>query len=327
MYNTIIERLVNEKKPMVLVTILKINGSAPRHAGSKMLLSKKGVLCGTVGGGYGEALVIKKAISIFKSKIFSCLEIEMLGEDIYNKDMICGGKSYLMFQYIDADKTVYKKAYFNLKKGKPTYLTTDLKTGETKIIENEDNKVFKAGKLTKKSFLNINENKFYDVIFPINNLLILGAGYIGQSVYEIASFLDFNITVYDDREAFANQERFPKARNVKAGNYKDLLNKYPFNNTTYVVIATRGHLYDIDCLRNILNRPYAYLGCIGSRQKIKTVKNILLKEGFLKTKIENVYSPIGLDIGAEMPEEIAISILAQIIGVKSGKENRSLQKE
>ena len=324
MYKTVIEQLINENEPMVLITILKVKGSAPRHAGSKMLLSEKGVISGTVGGGRGEALAIEKAMSILKSKIFSCLEVEMLGEDIYDKDMICGGRSYMMFQYIDADKTVYKKACLNLEKGKPAYLVTDLKIGETEIVENENNEAFKASELAKKSFLNTDKTKFYDVVFPLDNLLILGGGYVGQAVYKVVSFMDFNITVYDDREAFANQERFPKAGSVKAGNYEELLKKYPFNDATYVVITTRGHLCDVDCLRNTLNRPHAYLGCIGSRRKIETVKNGLLEEGFSKAKMASIYAPIGFDIGAETPEEIAIAILAQIIGVKNGKENRSL---
>ena len=325
MYKTVIEQLVNEKVPMVLITILDVKGSAPRHAGSKMLLSEKGVIGGTVGGGRGEALAIEKGLAILKTKDFGSLKIEMLGEDIYDKDMICGGKSHMMFQYINDNKgVVYEKACQLLEKGMPAYLVTDLKSGQTETIENENEEGFERCQLEKKSFLNKDKTKFYDTIFPLDNLLILGGGYVGHALYKAASLMDFNITVYDDRSGFANKERFPKTREVLAGDYETLLKSYPFNGSTYIVITTRGHLCDVDCLRNTINRPYAYLGCIGSRRKIETVKKGLLEEGFSKKKIENVYAPIGLDIGAETPEEIAISILGQIIGVKHGKENRSL---
>lgn len=328
MYKTIIESLINEKEPMVLITVLDVKGSSPRHSGSKMLLSEKGVISGTVGGGRGEALAVEKAMSIFKSKMFSCLEIKMLGEDIYSKEMICGGISNMMFQYIDTDKTIYKKIYLNFKKGRPAYLVTNLETGKTEILKNKNNEVLKKAKLVKKSFLNTDKTKFYDIVFPLDNLLILGGGYIGHAIYKITSSMDFNfnITVYDDREAFANKERFPEAISVKTGNYKKLLREYSFNDATYIIIATREHLYDIDCLRNTINKPYAYLGCIGSRKKIETVKNGLLEEGFSKAKIASIYAPIGFDIGAETPEEIAIAILSQIIKVKHDKESRLLNE-
>lgn len=323
MYKTVIEQLINQKEPVILVTILDVKGSAPRHPGSKMLLSKEGVIGGTVGGGRGEALAIKKGLeNLEEKKVFDTLEVEMFGDDIYDTNMICGGRSHMMFQYMDEDKGAYEVGAGLLKAGKPAYFVTDFKTGITEIVSDEEDLVFKECLAAKKGVLNKEKTLFYDPVFPLDNLLILGGGYVGEAIYKVASLMDFNITVYDDRAIFGNSKRFPLAVEAASGDYGDLLSNYEFNEATYIVITTRGHLCDVACLRNTLNRPHAYLGCIGSKRKIETVKKGLLEEGFSPEKIKKVFAPIGFDIGAETPEEIAIAILGQIIGVKHGKENK-----
>ncbi|MGB9887062.1 MAG: XdhC family protein [Moorellales bacterium] len=143
-------------------------------------------------------------------------------------------------------------------------------------------------------------------------VLILGAGYVGQALARVMSVLRYPTTVVDDRPEFASQERLPSCR-VICGEFEKVLADYPVGPRTFVVIVTRGHRSDYACLRALINRPTAYLGMIGSKRKVETVFEELRKEGVTEEDLSRVYAPIGLDIGARTPEEIAVSIAAQII--------------
>ena len=166
------------------------------------------------------------------------------------------------------------------------------------------------------------EGYFTDNLKPIENMLILGGGYVGYELYSLGVYLGFEVSVYDDRAEFVKKERYPKAKSLKSGNYEDMINEYPFNENSYIAIVTRGHLEDGNCLREIIRKNYKYLGLIGSKRKIKLLFDDMLKDGYKKEELEKVHAPIGLDILAESPEEIAISVFAEIIREKNGKKNK-----
>lgn len=157
---------------------------------------------------------------------------------------------------------------------------------------------------------------FIDVIAPPETLLIVGAGHIAQPLASMGKLLGFNITVLDDRGEFCNEERFPQADRCLVGDIPELLQKIQITNNYYVIIVTRGHAQDQAALEKTIRSPVAYLGMIGSRNKVDTTLSNLKEKGFSLEELEKVYAPIGLSIGAKTAEEIALSILAEVISVK-----------
>ncbi len=148
--------------------------------------------------------------------------------------------------------------------------------------------------------------------------LVVGGGHIGRALAQLADFLDFHVAVLDDREDFANAERIPEADEILCEDYEEALERYPINSSTYITLVTRGHKQDEISLRKCLGRGAAYLGMIGSKRRTGAVLQHLLDEGFDPAELAKVRTPIGLDIGAETPEEIAISIMAEVIMTRRG---------
>ncbi len=163
---------------------------------------------------------------------------------------------------------------------------------------------------------------FIDVIGAPETLLIVGAGHVAQPLAAMANTLGFKVEVMDDREDFCNKERFPGANRCLVGDIGKLLEAATITRNTYIVIITRGHAYDQVALEQTINSNAAYVGMIGSRKKVQTIFNNLREQGIEDGKIERVYAPIGLDIGAKTVEEIGISILAEIIAHKYGKSRK-----
>ena len=150
------------------------------------------------------------------------------------------------------------------------------------------------------------------------SLLIVGGGHIGRSLAAIGTEAGFSVAVLDDREAFANSERFPAADRVICGDITEELERYPIDSSTYIVLVSRGHKQDEAGLRTVVQSDAAFVGMIGSKRRVGTVLTHMAREGIDRDALERVHTPIGLDIGAETPEEIAVSIVAEIIAVRRG---------
>jgi xanthine dehydrogenase accessory factor len=164
---------------------------------------------------------------------------------------------------------------------------------------------------------------FIEPIEPSPAVYIFGAGHVGQFVGRIAHEAGFQVHVIDDREKFANRERFPDAAAIVVDDIPDWLSKTPLPSTAYAVIVTRGHRHDLDALRELASRPLRYLGLIGSRAKVKRIYDALVEDGSVPyERLAAVHAPIGLDIGAVTPQEIAIAIVAELIAVRRGKEQQ-----
>lgn len=157
-------------------------------------------------------------------------------------------------------------------------------------------------------------------------LLIVGGGHVGKALAVIGEMCGFSVTVVDDRPEYANSERFPEADRVICGRFEEVLRDYPVDSNTYVVCVTRGHRHDEVSLRQVVQSPAAYVGMIGSRRRVGAVLQHLVEEGVDPAAVERVHTPIGLDIGAETPEEIAVSIMAEIIQVRRGGSGRPLRE-
>jgi xanthine dehydrogenase accessory factor len=150
------------------------------------------------------------------------------------------------------------------------------------------------------------------------HLYVIGAGHVGYHLAKLAHTIGFKIHVLDDREKFASRERFPEAAEVTVDSIPEWLHKATVPSNAYVVIVTRGHTHDLDALRSLAARDLRYLGLIGSKAKVKRIYDALLAEGMPPECLRRVHAPVGLDIGAVSPEEIAVSILAELIAVRRG---------
>lgn len=167
------------------------------------------------------------------------------------------------------------------------------------------------------------KKRFVRQFLPHQRLLLLGGGHIAFELCRLASELDFQVTVVDDRREFASRERFPQASRVVCGDFEKIIGELEITAFDYVAIMTRGHLADGVCLKRVLRgtKPW-YLGMVGSRRKTALLREALLEEGFSEEQLDQVHAPIGLEIGARTPAEIAISILAQLIQARSHQINK-----
>ncbi|MDR3361612.1 MAG: XdhC family protein [Desulfovibrio sp.] len=227
-------------------------------------------------------------------------------------------------------ETVYGSLLQNLENGRDAVLVTHCRPdGISKNVYAGEDIGEWAGKTDKDTALYIERQDgaltLGEYFSPKPRLIILGAGHIAMPLAEIGAMLDFEVVVFDDRASFANTARFPKASRVVCDYFDLMPQRLAIRRSDYVAIVTRGHKYDQDCLRAILQEkiPY-YIGMIGSKRRVVIVRRQLLEEGHAPEVLERVHSPIGLAIGAVTPEEIAVSILAEMIQERR-KDSRQRQ--
>jgi xanthine dehydrogenase accessory factor len=157
-------------------------------------------------------------------------------------------------------------------------------------------------------------------------LLVVGAGHIGQSLTRLGEYVGFSVAVFDDRPGFASRERLPEADRILCGDLVESLRAFPIDSSTYVVLVSRSHKQDELALREVATSDAAYVGMIGSRRRVTAVLQRLAGDGFPQEALERVRTPIGLDIGAETPEEIAVSIIAEVIQTRRSGSGRPMSE-
>jgi xanthine dehydrogenase accessory factor len=162
---------------------------------------------------------------------------------------------------------------------------------------------------------------FVEPVIPQPAAFIFGAGHISKSLSKVADLAGFRTVVIDDREMFANRERFPEADEVHAGEYEEVFSKLPINETSYIVIVTRGHRDDMRVLKWAIGTNARYIAMIGSKRKVINVVRELEKEEIPASAFERIFAPMGFDIGAITPEEIAVAVVAEMIAVRRNPES------
>lgn len=227
-------------------------------------------------------------------------------------DAVDSGKKVAMVTKMDEGDCKNKSSY------NKTILTED-SFSEDNCIHNFDQIVYQKAKDSLETgtleLVKVSEKETYliEPYFPEPRLIILGGGHIAKPLVEFGARAGFAVTVIDDRPSFANTARFPDAEKVICESFEKCFELINLNKSAFVVTVTRGHRHDIDCLRQVLKYKTAYVGMIGSKRRVKGVMEQLLSEGYSEEKLNNVNSPIGLEIGAVTPDEIAFSIIAQVI--------------
>ncbi len=205
---------------------------------------------------------------------------------------------------------VCRTAMSALRTGKPVLLSFDL------TDEDADESALLCGGTMEV---------YVEPILPDPELFIFGGGHVGQCIAAAASTLGFQITVVDDRIRYANVDRFPSARALHTGPWEETFAQLPVSDSSYIVIATRGHQQDLACLRFALQTPAKYVGLLGSLRKTRLLFESLGREGVAEKEFDRVYAPVGIEIGSETPEEIAVSVAAELVAVRKGLDIRPLK--
>jgi xanthine dehydrogenase accessory factor len=252
-YDRIIE-WTRAGRRVAVVTIVETRGSTPRKPGTKMLVTDRMELYGTIGGGCVEADVIFAAREVLRTLKPRLLTVDIKAKNADEIDMLCGGEISL----------------------------------------------------------------YVEPVMPDIQLLICGGGHISKALAHVCKGLDFRLTIVDDREAFANGDRFPDADQTVCCPYEELAKHVSLTAMTYAVVVTRGHSGDEVCLRELLRSPAVHIAMIGSRAKWANLRANLREAGFSDEDLARVKSPAGLDIGSITPEEIAISVAAELIQARAG---------
>lgn len=345
--------VTDNNRVAVLATITRLTGSGPRGAGTKFLIMEDGSYTGTIGGGLLEAEVLKKAEEVFTTGKPTILNLSLMGKDVAETDMICGGDVEVFLEPLFPDDQggadVLKRMADIQKRGGSGLLVTVLDTGiwedkrSLKVFLDvtgertgglgEMENVESALRRTMPQRLARREPNvegfelspgehvqvFVEPVVSDPFLFVFGGGHVSSQIVPLASRVGFKVVVIEDRLEFADPVRFPGAEGVYCYPFEGVVGRFPVDEASYIIIVTRGHLNDKRILEQSLRTRAKYIGMIGSRRKKAMIYEKLLEEGFTRKDLERVYAPIGLDIGAETPEEIAVSIVAELIKVRAGK--------
>lgn len=351
--------LLDKKKPLALATIIETKGSTPQVAGAAAIFSAGGLEEGTLGGGLLEADSQKKSLKALKNRESRLCKFSLNAEISSAEEAICGGEVKIL---IDANPEEHRDCFHSLSRSlaerQPGILATFInKISERRVsllrywIEGREKSRPDLGKhaefildevkevlverepllLKLKEKISGKKGKgtflFLEPVFPLPHLVIAGAGHIGQALAHLGSLLSFEVTVIDDREEFANKERLPDADRIIVADFKKAFKNFPVTPETYIVIVTRGHSHDATVLRQCIASEAAYIGMIGSARKIMLMRKKFLDEGWATSaQFNRVHAPIGLPIQSKTVEEIAVSIAAELVLVRSQiKEKKEIK--
>ncbi len=193
------------------------------------------------------------------------------------------------------------------------------------VRRNSSNGKFKVASLFNPDKSDQNATVMIDPYMPLNELIILGGGHIALPLVSMGRLLGYQVTVVDDRPEFVSSERLSEANRRICCSFDDIEDRLTLGPGSSVIIVTRGHKHDLECLRKVIKYPLAFLGMIGSRRKVNMTRQLMIQEGYDIEKINKIHMPVGLDIGAQTPGEIAVSIAAEMIRVRRGGSANSLK--
>jgi xanthine dehydrogenase accessory factor len=335
---------LEQGRAFVLATIIRQQGSAPRTAGTRMLITPEQEIVGTIGGGLLEGQTMQAAACMSSKTPARVLAFDLTNKDAAVMEMICGGLVQVLLYYIKpnhSNRVLFNRWRESLSRGQRAMLVSIAHGDETHIqriehaVLDSDGGVhgdfnFSADSMEKLSHLMAQPAQIHvlhleDRLFVADpgqiapTLFIFGGGHVARPTAHLAAMTGFNVVVLDDRPEFSAAERFPEAMETRTiASFDTAFDNLPVNGSAYIIIVTRGHLHDRTVLAQALKTPAAYIGMIGSRRKRDTIYEQLLEDGYTVADIDRVHSPIGLSIGADTPEEIAVSIVAEMIAVRAG---------
>jgi len=327
-------RLLDGGRPCVLATLVDARGSTPQRVGARLLLRDDGSTLGTLGGGCIEADVLRVAGEMMASRQARVLDFTLTEDVAVDYGLACGGTERILVDPTltgPADVALVRKLAQTAAGGTRGVLLTTLADPPRRLAVWVDGAVDgrlgeAQGEAVALARMLLGERQprpgvvrlsdgaelYAEVYEAPPEVLIVGGGHVGKAVATLASFLGWRYSVIDDRADFANRQRFPDAQEVIAGDVEPALAAYPVTPGTAIVIVTRGHKYDYQALSGGARSRAGYVGLMGSRRKVALIYRQLLADGVPAERLRDVRAPIGLDIGAVSPEEIAVAIMAEI---------------
>ena len=348
--------LLKEQQPCVLATVVRTKGSTPQKSGAMLLVREDGSGLGTLGGGCVEGDIWFAARELLRNHGGPEFKDYYLNEDIAARDgLVCGGTMYFYLEPFYGPEDflpIGNEVLEAYEGGEPVALATLVNVPEgndnlgRKLLLRSGGSV--SGTLgdpaldaqaievaqrvadvgAAESLMTADGSEvFVEGFTTPPTLVMVGGGHVGKATADLAHNLGYRVFVVDDRPEFANRERFPYAEDVVVTSYKGWSQHLSINVNTFVVVATRGHRFDDLALESALPSRARYIGLLGSRRKTLMIYQRLLQDGTPLERLKEIHAPIGLDIGGLTPEELAVSIMSEIIMVRRGGKGGVMQMD
>ncbi len=346
--------LLKEGKPCVLATVVRTKGSTPQKAGAMLLVRDDGSGMGTLGGGCVEGDIWFAAKEILRRGGGPEFRDYYLNEDVAARDgLVCGGTMYFYLDPVrdaadflplvseiagayEGGDPVSLATVVNVPPGAPN-LGAKLLLRSNGTVSGSlgdpqlDATAVEIGRRvadlggSDSHITGEGVELFVEGFTTPPTLVMVGGGHVGKATADLAHTLGYRVIVVDDRAEFANAQRFPYAEQVVVTPYDGWAGQVSVNVNSYVVVATRGHRFDDMALESALDAPSCYIGLLGSRRKTLMIYQRLARQGISTERLKQVHSPIGLDIAAITPEELAVSIMAEVIMARRGGSGSPMQ--
>ena len=339
----VIDQWIKSDKKVALATVVNVYGSAPRQLGAKMAVNQDGLMAGSVSGGCVEGAVVAEAIQIIKSKKSKLLHYGVSDEQAFSVGLACGGVIEIFVEPVDEKQLSQKK---HDQESDQLYARVTVIRGEncgekivvfpggaqsgnfsSEVIQNEVNhRLPEQFQKQLPGRFEIRENEelseiFIDIYSPLPRLIIVGAVHIAIPLVTFGKLLGFHTVVVDPRKSFSNLERFPHADELVQEWPEEYFSRVGLNEGSYLAVVSHDEKLDVPALAFACKSKARYIGALGSKKTFEKNKNGMRELGILEDAIAKIYSPIGVTIGAHGAEEIALSIMTEIIAVKNGINN------
>lgn len=337
-----IEKLVLAEKRVAMATLVATRGTSPKREGAKMWVGEEGRILGSVTiGGCVDARVIaesEQALSSFKSRL---VEMKLANEDAWEIGFSCAGDLDVLIEPVDVSKLLelYRAVRSAIDRGKRAVLATLLRESSSKLLIVEDGETSGslgtpeldreaqtvALELMRKrasSTVSLGPDSvpvFFEVHGPPPTLIVFGAGHVAMPLVSLAHDLGLKTVVVDGRPRFATRERFPDVDQLLIGIPSEIAETLAYTSSTFVVLTAHDYKYDLPVLKVVLPTRPAYVGLLGSKRRGHAIKEFLREGGMDPALLDQLHVPTGLDIGADTAAEIALSILAEAVAIKSGR--------
>ncbi len=348
---------LSKGEPVVVATVVRTKGSTPQKSGAKLLVRSDGSGVGTLGGGCVEGDIWFAARELMKRGGVAEHRDYELNEDLAAEEgLICGGTMYFLMDpvYEAGDYLPYADSIDNAYGGGPAAAlvslikaadgdtaptgaklfvredgSTDGTLGSSKLDGDAVEKALELMALGNNEYVTANDGAefFVEAFTTPPQLVLVGGGHVSNAIAPLAETVGFRVFVTDDREEFANADRYPNAAGLIVASPEDALPQLPINANTYIVVATRGHRYDNVALEAAARTSARYVGLMGSKRKTFLIFEDLIRSGLPMERIRQIRSPIGLDIRARTPEEIALSIMSEVLMFRLGGAGNPMKLE
>ncbi|MCC6795561.1 MAG: XdhC family protein [Candidatus Hydrogenedentes bacterium] len=333
--------LIDRKQSFALAIVVRAAGSTPQKAGAKALFERDGAVHGTLGGGCLEAEARRRAMDALDTGKPVVFDLKLDDDYGWDDGLICGGNVRVFIEPRPERHraTLAGAGSAPLAERGAFLLQIAPGVGATSgwVLASEyESLCAQSGSTSLRAALSATEPAWFEEknaqgdavgemyiepIEPPASLLIAGGGHVGQAVARLGSWLGFRVTVIDDRALFTEAGRYPSGVRTICGDIPKEVGAFPIDNSTFILIATRGHRHDGVVLKECIRSPAAYIGMIGSKRKALTIRKGLIEEGAaVESDFGRVRSPVGLAIGARSVEEIAVSIISEIIAVRRASD-------